>query len=82
MEAILIETLLKNKELVKAIALILGFVVMVGAVIPVLIWAVLNIPPESLNVPLSSVYVWWGLGLSGLATYAIYVALTRERGKE
>lgn len=79
MEAILIEPLLKNKELVKAIVLLLGAVVFVAGVDPVLVWAVLNMPPENLSVPLSAVYVWWAGGLSGLITFAIINALVKER---
>ena len=43
----------------KALTILLMAVVTVGVIDPVLIWLVLNVPPESLHVELTTVYVWW-----------------------
>lgn len=77
-----LDQLLKNKELVKAILLLVSLVVLIGAVVPVLVWAVLNTPPESLGISLGVVYLWWAALWSGVLLFAAIHALTRDRGKE
>jgi hypothetical protein len=67
-----------RQELVKAF-LVLGFAAfMLFVVIPVLIWLVLIVPPERLNIPIYTVYVCWLLFLSLAGTTLLIVYLLRD----
>lgn len=69
-----------NNELLKAALTIFALLVFVGLVNPVLLWAVLNVPPESLGIGLGTVYVWWGASLSVVITGSLVRMLFRDDG--
>lgn len=78
----LIGQLLKNRDLLKATLIVFSLLVLVGGVVPVLAWLVLNMPPESLSVSLGVVYVWWGLILSVVVASSLFNALTKDSPEE
>lgn len=67
-----------SNDLIKALAYIAALLVLVGVVDPLLIWASLDVPPESMGIGLGSVYVWWAMFLAAVATVAVLVRLVAE----